>query len=266
MGRPKKRSLAADITHQQYERGWDLYSTQHNIAQIVVATGLSRNQLGWLIKVGDPDAGMPSYQSRMAEFSVEIRKRAVEVADQIGKDAQAALKGSAQITVAAQTTIRNIQAAHIEWQVKPAIERMKREGRSGEALAEMAMPKELRQTIKVLAPLAQFDHIARAWRMVFDSPHQVADPLQHGHNTRPKIDLSAETVLPASVAAIEELPGGEGDIQADPLDTMSEYKDMSLEEIEHWMETGELPDRLYADEYAQSTRVIDVDAGEPDGV
>jgi len=125
------------------------------------------------------------------------------------------------------------------------------------------MPKELRDTVKVMRDYANFEPVARAWRTVFDSPGQISDPLNRGHMAKAKVDLSAETVMPASVAAIEELPGGEGDIDADPLDIMSEYKDMSLDEIEHYMSTGELPDRLYGDSYEAEVVSSDADAPQP---
>ena len=257
-------SLARDITMQQYERGWALYRTQHNLAQILTATGLTRYQLGWLIKTGDERRKMPSYQSRMAEESARIRERALEVADQVGKDAAQALQGSAQIAIASQALVRNILGAHVEWFVKPAIAEMKADGPTTDVLRKMAMPKELRDTVKVMRDYANFEPVARAWRTVFDSPGQISDPLNRGHMAKAKVDLSAETVMPASVAAIEELPGGEGDIDADPLDIMSEYKDMSLDEIEHYMSTGELPDRLYGDSYeAEVVAPSDADAPQP---
>jgi hypothetical protein len=252
------------ITPMQYQRGWELVSTGHTIQQVLAATGLTRPQLAWLMKVGDDAKGMPSYHARIAEQAAIIRSRAQKAADYVGIGAVESLKSSVEISKLAQEFARNALAAHIQHRVKPAITKIKSGQGTDEDLQSLAMPKGLRETMKMLRPYTDFSEVARSFRIVFDSPHQRRDPLSQLPK-EVRLDLSGEAMLPATVALVEELDQGASG--HDLLDDMlPEYKGWTANEIEHFLETGERPNRDYGEIETPvlGAEVIDAEATQTD--
>ncbi len=241
-----------DITPHQYARGWELVSTGHTIQQIIAATALTKPQLVWLMKVGDEGREMPSYHSRIAEQSAAIRRRGMEAANRVGEGAVHALEKSAQITKLAQQYAETALAAHLNIRVRPMMQKLARNEATEDDLQAMAMPKGLRETLKMLRPYTDFSETAKAFRTVFESAHQGADPIA----SLPKevrVDLQGEAMLPATVALIEELDHGE--VGHDLLDDLlPEYKGWTAEQIENYLATGEQPPSSYGD-------VIDITEG-----
>jgi len=234
------------ITPQQYKVGWDLVSTGHTVQQVLSATGLSRPQLAWLMKVGDESRGMASYQGRIAELSAKIRSRAQDAADAVGSGSVDHLKRAVEIGGVAQTIARNLMAAHLKHRVGPASERIRAGKGTDKDLAQMAMPHSMRETLKALRPFTDFSETARAFRIVFDSPHQGQDPLSQLPKEA-RLDLSGEALLPAATALVEELVGE--DVGHDILDDLlPEFRGWTEEDIEHFAETGERPARDFGDD------------------
>ncbi len=258
--RPGRRVRPEDsITAQQYQTGWNLLSTGHTVQQILSATGLTRPQLLWLTKVGDESRSMPAYNQRLAEQVARIRARGHEAADAIGAGAVDAVKRSMEITTVAQTLARNILAAHFKTKVQPAVNAMQSGAASPEMLSEMAMSKPLRETLKTLKHYADFTETARAFRTVFDSPHQTRDPLTQMPKEA-KLDLSGEALLPAATALIEEISGEQGvghDVVNDLLPEMAGWTE---EETNRFISTGERPDGDFS---FLDVEAIEESAGEP---
>lgn len=251
------------ITLQQYQVGWELVSTGHTIQQVMAATGLTRPQLAWLMKVGDESRGMVSYHRQLAEQVARIRSRGQAAADHVGAGAVEAVKRSVEITSLAQMTVRQILAAHLKLKVQPAIDRITAGRGTDKDLAELAMPHSLRETLKTLKNYADFSETARAFRIVFDSPHQNRDPLTQMPKEA-RLDLSGEAMLPAATALVEELTG-ETEVGHDLLDDLlPEYKGWTDEEIEHFLETGERPARDFDNGGGVSSTVIDIELQEHD--
>jgi len=244
-----------DITAHQYARGWELVSTGHTIQQVIAATGLTKPQLVWLMKVGDETRSMPSYHSRIAEQSAAIRQRGMEAANRVGEGAVHALEKSAKITKLAQQFAETALAAHLNIRVRPMMDKLARHEATEDDLQALAMPKGLRETLKMLRPYTDFSETAKAFRTVFESEYQGADPIA----SLPKevrVDLQGEAMLPATVALIEELDQGE--IGHDILDDiLPEYKGWTTDQIETYLATGEQP----ATDYGE---VIDITTKEPD--
>jgi hypothetical protein len=227
--------------------------------QVIAATGLTKPQLVWLTKVGDDARGMPSYHARVAEQSAAIRKRAQDAADEVGIGAVGALKRSVEITEISQKYAKKIIDAHMKLRVDPVMKKITGGTATDADLADLALPKGCRETLKMLRPYTDFSATASAFRTVFDSPHQRRDPVSQLPK-EVRLDLSGESMLPATVAIVEELDKGE--VGHDLLDDlMPAYKGWSVPEIEHYLETGEMPAREYGDEDPSS--VIDVAALPP---
>ena len=242
----KRKRPWEEITPLQYKQGWDLVSTGHTIQQVLAATGLTKPQLAWLMKVGDESRAMPSYHTRVAEQAARIRKRAAEAADKVGAGAVEILGNSVEITKLAQDFAKQAIAAHMLQRVKPALAKIRGGSGTDEDLTDLAMPKGLRETLKMIRPYTDFSETARAFRIVFDSPHQKSNPLSQLPK-EVRIDLSGEAMLPATLAIIEEID--KGDVGYDPIDAlMPEYKGWTADEIEHYLETGERPAQDYGDE------------------
>lgn len=242
----KRKRPWEEITPLQYKQGWDLVSTGHTIQQVLAATGLTKPQLAWLMKVGDESKDMPSYHQRVAEQAARIRSRAQDAADIVGAGAVQVVGNAVSIATTAQDFVKQSIAAHMLLRVKPALARIKAGQGTDEDLTQIAMPKGLRETLKMLRPYTDFSETARAFRAVFDSPHQQRNPLA----SLPKevrLDLSGEAMLPATLAIIEDID--KGDVGYDPIDAlMPEYKGWSAEDIEHYLATGERPAVDYGDD------------------
>lgn len=249
----KRRRPWEEITPDQYRRGWELVSTGHTIQAVVAATGLTKPQLAWLMKVGDESRGMISYHSRIAEEVAAIRSRAQRAAEYVGAEAPESLRRSIEITKTAQTYAREALEAFMAHRVRPALKKIRKGEGSDEDLQNIALPKGLRESLKVIRPYTDFSETAKAFRMVYESPHQSRDPLSQLPK-EVRLDLSGESQLPAMIALVEEVD--RGDVGHDVLDDLlPEYKGWNAEEIEHYLETGERPARDYGDEPA---KVIDV--------
>jgi hypothetical protein len=227
--------------------------------QVMAATGLTKPQLVWLVKVGDESRGMPSYHQRVAEQSATIRARAQEAAEEVGAGAIEALKRSVEITSTSQHLAKTLIDAHMKHRVAPTLAKAAEAAAKGEDVPEadlqaLALPKGVRETLKVLRPYTDFSSTAQAFRTVFDSPHQKRDPMSQLPK-EVRLDLSGENMLPAAVAIVEELDKGE--VGHDLLDDlMPAYKGWTADEIEHYLETGEMPAREYGDD--EPNNVIDV--------
>lgn len=256
----RRRKPWEDITPIQYEKGWQLVSTGHTMQQVIAATGLTKPQLVWLVKVGDESRGMPSYHQRVAEQSAMIRARAQEAAEEVGIGAVESLKGSVEITKTTQGFAKKLIDAHMTYKVGPTMAKLAEKTQKGEEITDvdlqgLALPKGVRETLKVLRPYTDFSSTASAFRTVFDSPLQKRDPVSQLPK-EVRLDLSGENMLPAAVAIVEELDKGE--VGHDLLDDlMPAYKGWTADEIEHYLETGEMPAREYGDE-EQPSNVIDV--------
>lgn len=246
VGPPKKwpnRKQKQKVTPQQYKVAWDLVSTGHTVQQVLAATGLTKAQLAWLMKEGDEANGMPSFGKRICELSAQIRKRALEAADTVGQGTLDGLKRAVEITHVAQTTVRNLLAAYATNRVAPIVAK----ARNGQQLTDddmvaMAMPASMRDTVRALKPYCDLTETAKAFKIVF------GDPTEPGMNdsidAMPKelrLDLSAESYLPAAVALVEETAH-----RADTEDLLDqllpECRGWTVEQIEHYIETGEYPD------------------------
>ncbi len=257
----KSQRVSEGITVQQYAVGWDLVSTGHTIAQILTTTGLTRPQLTWLMKVGDESRGMMGYQKRLAEQVARIRSRGQEAADAIGAGAVDAVKRATEINTLAQATAKNILSAHIKYKVQPVLHAAQNGEVSTEDLPGLAMTHGVRETLKVLKSYADFSETARAFRVVFDSPHQNRDALTQLPKEA-KLDLSGEALLPATTALVEEL-SGDADMGHDLLDDLlPEFKGWNEEEMETFLETGERPASDYESGSPSLPAVIDSTATE----
>jgi len=252
---PKSR-IEDSITAQQYSVGWELVSTGHTVAQVVNATGMTRPQLSWCMKVGSEKRSMPAYQKRLAEQVARIRARGQEAADTIGAGAVDAVKRSVEITALAQTTARNILAAHFRYKVQQAVQNIQQGNGTEDDLNALSMPHGMRETLKVLKNYADFTETARAFRVVFDSPHQVRDPLTQLPKEA-KLDLSGEALIPAATALVEELTG-ETEISHDIIDDLlPEYRGWSTQDVQTFLTTGQRPDSDFSSGAEGETIVVD---------
>lgn len=255
-----RRRPEDEITPLQYKRGWELVSTYHTTQQILAATGLTRPQLAWLMKVGDEGRSMPSYQARLAEEASIIRNRAKEAAHTVGGSAVEALDEAIEITKLAQRASKAIVYAHLKQRIQPALLKIEQGQGTDEDLADMAMPKHVRETLRILKPFTDFTEVAHTFRTVFDSPAQSGNPLSalpKGVRLNLSGDFSEEAMLPAAVALVEELDQGE--VGHDLLDDLlPEYRGWSVQEIDHYLETGERPAR----DYGEAPKVIDAEVTE----
>lgn len=256
----KRRKPWEDITPLQYEQGWNLVSTGHTMQQVMAATGLTKPQLVWLTKVGDDSRGMPSYHQRIAEQSATIRARAQEAAEEVGVGAIQSLRKSVEITNVSQDFAKAIITAHMKLRVAPVMQKIKAGQATDEDLTDLALPKGCRETLKMLRPYTDFSATAQAFRTVFDSPHQKRDPMSQLPK-EVKLDLSGESMIPATVAIIEEMDKGE--VGHDLLDDlMPAYKGWTAEEIERYLETGIMPAREYGDDEEPEQKAIDVSSND----
>ena len=244
----KRYSPADEITGGQYERGWEMFSTGHNVPQICAATGMTKPTLNWLTKIGDATRGYVSYQSRIAEQTTALRRRALEAANDLSKATLDSLRREVEIASTAQQLVTALLKAHAMYVVTPGIRTLQglQPGDDpAEVLAGMALPSPIRETLRVLGPMIRLETTARTFRTVFDAPGVAQDPLSGTSVTR--LDLSAEQALPASFSLVEELRGEGGGV-ADPLDLMSDFAGMTAEELTEWgLGSGSLPDRMYGD-------------------
>lgn len=253
-----RRRPEDDITPLQYKRGWELVSTWHTTQQVLGATGLTRPQLAWLMKVGDEARGMPSYQALLAEQQAEIRGRAKDAAALVGASALEVLEEAVEVTKLGQRTAKAILYAHLKLRVQPTLKKIEDGTGTDDDLADLAMPKHLRETLRDIRPYTDFRVVAETFHIVFDSPHQTANPLSQlpkGVRLSLAGAFEGEAVLPAAVALVEEL--SEASVGHDLLDDLiPEYRGWSVEEIDHYVETGERPAR----DYGETPLVIDAEA------
>ncbi len=225
------------ISMQQYEHGWELISTMHTAQEVINATGLTRPQCVWLTKVGS--STMESYNKRMTKQVAAIRKRALDAAEQVGTDSLECLKNAGTITKNVQSVVKNLVAAYMI-HLQQKIEVMQQASPKAKVnINDLAMPEGIRATLKVLKPYTDFSETARAFRIVFDSPHQEQNALTKLPKEA-KVDLSAEGSLPAIVSLVEDLGGS--DVGHDILDELlPEFKGWTEEDIDLYLETGERP-------------------------
>jgi hypothetical protein len=252
------------ITPQQYELGWQLYSTMHSVQQVMKATGLTRPQLVWLVEIGNDRKGMVCYTKRLSEQVARIRERSQDAAEQVGSSAVKILKSSAEITELAQGIVKTILGIHAQQRVQVVLNKLKSGTPiSDRDMASLALPKGVTETLKALRSYATFAETAQAFRVVFDSPHQSRDPLS-AMPRGVKLDLSGESVLPAAAALVEELTGSR-ELGADFLDELlPESKGWTEADIEHFIATGERPDSDYS-RGGGDRGTIDAEGTEVDG-
>jgi hypothetical protein len=228
------------IEQSQYQLGWELISTGHTVQQVLSATKLTRPQLAWLMQVGSDR--MPSYHKRLAEQVARIRARSQQAADIVGTNAIDALKRASEITGLAQTVVRNLLAVYVKTQMEPVRQKVQDGTNTEDDISALSMRHSMRETLRVLKPYCDFSETAKAFRIVFDSPHQTRDPLTDLPREA-RLDLSGEAQLPAAMALIEELTG-QKQLGHDLLDDLlPEYKGWTEDEITTFIETGKRPTR-----------------------
>lgn len=237
--RKTSRKPQDSITKQQYEHGWSLVSTWHTTQQVITGTGLTRPQLIWLTRIGSTRRKMPSYNERMTEQIAAIRKRSMDAAERVGKDAVIALTSAGQITHRAQDIAKSLLGAYM-MRLQGGIQAAQVAGTITEIeLNNLGMPKAIRETLKVLKPYTDFSEVARSFATVFDSPHQDRNIL----TKLPKSiadGIDGDASMPAALALVEDI--GDNDISHDVLDDLlPEFKGWTDEDIEHFLATGERP-------------------------
>jgi hypothetical protein len=237
------------VTPEQYERGWELISTAHTMGQILAATGLTRPQLDYLTRQGHPRLNKPSYVSQLAEISQQVRKRAAEAAEAVGVGALAALKAEIDLHKLATGLASQLIHAHIQYRALPAQQRLRAGGlgadEQAEQVSQMAMDKATVESLRALRQFTSLEPTARMFRTVFDGPAGLADAT--GGAQVAKLDLSPAQALPASYALVEDLVDQADPAALDPLDLVPEWAGWTLEEIDHYHATGELPHHAYGD-------------------
>lgn len=257
----RKQVDPSQISMHQYKVAWDMVSTGHTVQQVLATTGLTKQQLAWLMRVGDESAGMPSFSKRIGELSATIRKRAMEAAEVVGQGTLEGLKRAVEISHVAQTTVRNIMAAYATSKVAPTVAKA-RQGQqlTDDDLKAMAMPGPLRDTVRALKPYCDLTETAKAFRIVFDDPENLS--MNDKLSAMPKemrMDLSAEAYMPAAMALVEE---SRVDVSPDDLldQLLPECRGWTVEQIEHYIETGEYPEEAYD---PTSAAVVDTQGEEP---
>ncbi len=241
-------STADDITPAQYEQAWTLYRTAHRVQQICTAVGLTRSQVNWLVATGDAARKMPAFAQRMAEEVAAIRTEAIEAAKQVSASGLEAIRENSVIASDARKICSSVIKAHALYAMRPILENLQ-QGQLSPAeaqaqVAKMAMPRELRETLRVLKPYADWTETAKAFRMVYGE----ATTAEPGPPTPIIKDLPLDAVLPASVSLVD-VPDGVDGVTGDPLDDLvPELAEMTDEQIDHYVSTGEFPGFAYGEE------------------
>jgi len=253
-------SVADSISPEQYRRGYEMYAASDTMSTIATATGLTENQVAWLITKGDADRGMPRWAEVLAEKRAERNRYREQVGDNIALGAVSLIDKSQQIAAAAQQLQLAILGVHMAHVAQPTIQLIQRGQLPGETdaawaerasglISALAMDKALLETLKVFAKLADIKTPAEAFERVYHNvmmtrTSRVTDALR---GFTGKVELGAKAMLPAQVTGVEKIPGAEQAV-ADPLDIDPDFAGMSLDELEHYDRTGEMPDRAYGND------------------
>ena len=231
---------ASDVTPLQYGRAWDLISTGHSIPQVMAGTGLTKPQLAWLMRHGDDSAGMPSYSSRLLEQASTIRKRARDAAEEVGQGGLEAIKRQLALVKLSQQ-IANLLLQEVG---RSLAENAKLGDDDRKPLHRVIPSKQVTETLRILRPYTSVVEVAVAFRQIYDSPYQKHDPLS-GLPRDTVIDLSHDTVVPASLALLEGIRNEE-ESNSDIIDSiLPEFHGWTDGEREHFANTGERPDSDY---------------------
>jgi len=237
------------VSAMQYAKGWDLVSTGHTAAQVLAGTGMSRAQLTWCLREGSEADGMPSYSTRLLEVAAKMRGRAMEAAEEVGAQGVEGLRRQLGIVKIAQ----QIVAMLLNDFGRALAENAQLPAGSRRAIGKIVPPRNVIDALRALKPYTDLTDVAHAFRAIYDSPHQRQDPLS-GLPREARIDLSAEAVLPASVSLLDGV-GASGPATDAIDDLLPDYRGWTEEDIDHYLATGERPDRGYG--------IVSIGAEEP---
>lgn len=251
--RAKEQTITASpaslISPEQYNRGFELFVAGETVGQICIATALDKNQVAWLARKGDTEAGMLAWVHKVAQIEAAERQQANSVTHNIQGQGAIMLANATEIAISAQSYIKAVMGAYMNIKVRGALQRLQDGVGGDEDFAAMAIPKEVRESLKLMGNLVGMETTARTYRHLYDQGP--AGALAHSmKGLSQKVELGAEAVLPARVTTVETLPGGADGGVADPLDVMPEFKGWSMQEIQTFMDTGEQPAREYGEDEA----------------
>ena len=223
-----------DITPDQYEKGWQVFSTTFSPKQVMIAAQLTRPQLEWVVKTGDAKNGMPSYEERMIEEVQSIRAQAKEAGTLMSKGGVQVLTRIVENAKLANTLVHMLMQDYIGRLVANA----QKPTADQKPIDEILPGRTVTDALKVLKPYVDLSSAAIAFHTIYQNPHP-GDP-QAKFTDAAKLNLSGASAVPAALAMLEEAKGTE---TKDLLnDLIPQYRDWSPEELRHYAETGELPD------------------------
>lgn len=234
------KNVMGDITPEQYEKGFKMRSASLPVPEILAGTGMTRSQFYYLSTNPLPghEDECPSYAQRGAEMVTELRCRAQEAAEEISKDAPKALKimsETARIAASIQKMMLSMHAQEMQKQlVEPDLKQFK------------AINKDIRETLKVLGPIANFEVVGKAFRSVYESPHQSSDPIS-GLSKQVKLDLGAhldpDLTLPATVVTMQAVKNQQDQGDAEYHQRLfRDFDGWSADELDAFATKGELPE------------------------
>jgi hypothetical protein len=216
------------VTVQQYAMAWDMYFTGHTIQAIQTSVGLSRTQMEWLVKVGDPKKGMASFASRAGEISAEVKKRQAQIVDIVSEGAVEWVKARKDLALNSTKMISSLQSA-----LAMLLGRSITNINNGEATEldyeRLKASAPIREAIKALTPVSTFAPITDVMNSLAGQSMAVANK---------NLPLAAESSLPANVAMIENVLGP-AEVSHDPLaDLIPGWDKMTEDERKAYLAQG----------------------------
>lgn len=223
------------ITIDKYRMAWDLFFTGHTVQQIMTAVGLSRPQMEWLVRVGDANKDMPSFASRSAEISAEIRKRDVQIAELASEGAVAWIKTRKDLAVDATRLAHGLTSALAQI-LAPAAARAIAGTATDKDMDNMKATGPIRDALKALAPFCEFKPITDLVNS--------RGSYDNGVHGKAQISLNPESTMPAQVSLIEGIVGPM-EASHDPLaDLIPDWKEWTPEQQKRFLKDGSYPEMI----------------------